>query len=665
MREINYSIPRTRLFFNNYLPGAVMQHRNGMYGYVMGTDTNDERTNTINRELLKEVISEQLQMWRDMGGEVDANLEAAIDNDTLAIRAPDHIFIRPSPLILECTRCHLVQQNRGRESDVISRLSGIAKGDNPDLYCPECRGRMKQVRFMRIHRCGSLEPIAPMPQHRGKRLKLIDGGTFYSTYWVDYDTNQNYGNLISTACDHCRNSNLDMRTTRGAAIRDGRSEIFYPRLSQYLSMTSETTELLEDAIAQPGGDIELGKAIICAILGLQDQSTIRNNVKSMVDGNIDKTDLGSLNANRDTYIQQRDKMKTLDGMEAMIKIAEAEIAKINAQIEQAEGLFTAADSYNFDIGLIKELATNRRSREAALFPGEFTTTTLEELRDAEPDLAERAIISENIKILKTQRAVRSIRYVKDVSVVLTSVGFSRELDNPVHNPNEIPVRLNGYIDEVSQNLAGKTPVYVLPANTEALHIRLDPVMVLRWSIDNLGWVVDDESVLDNEQRAHAFIIQAAPLLARTPAVTYSEAKHSGDTNSLNMLGLIHTLAHLLMRSAKQGSGYNENSLMEYLFPVDLSFLIYVTSTTDYTTGGLMSLFKHGLPDWFDIANLDALNCLYDPLCGQTGGSCHGCTQKAIGCETFNHGLSRAYIHGGILNYPNGQTQEIVQGLWDD
>ena len=120
-----------------------------------------------------------------------------------------------------------------------------------------------------------------------------------------------------------------------------------------------------------------------------------------------------------------------------------------------------------------------------------------------------------------------------------------------------------------------------------------------------------------------------------------------------------------MRTAKQGSGYEQNSLMEYLFPADLSFLIYVTSTTDYTTGGLLSLFKHGLPDWFDIANLDALNCLYDPLCGYTGASCHGCTQTAIGCATFNHGLSRAYIHGGTIAYSNEEKQNLKKGLWDD
>ena len=88
--------------------------------------------------------------------------------------------------------------------------------------------------------------------------------------------------------------------------------------------------------------------------------------------------------------------------------------------------------------------------------------------------------------------------------------------------------------------------------------------------ENLGWVIENDSVLSSEQHAHTFILQASPMLARAPSVAYSESKLANETNSLNMLGLIHTVAHLLMRSAKQGSGYDENSLMElytgnYLF----------------------------------------------------------------------------------------------------
>ena len=119
MKDIEYTIPRSQLFFNNYLPGALMEHRDGMYGYVVGTNSRQEHVEKINRELLKEVINEQLELWRTMGGEVDGNLEDAIENNTLVIRSPDEISIRPTPLTLECCRCHLIQLNRGNDRGLL------------------------------------------------------------------------------------------------------------------------------------------------------------------------------------------------------------------------------------------------------------------------------------------------------------------------------------------------------------------------------------------------------------------------------------------------------------------------------------------------------------------------------------------------------------------
>ena len=664
MKDIEYTIPRSQLFFNNYLPGALMEHRDGMYGYVVGTNSRQEHVEKINRELLKEVINEQLELWRTMGGEVDGNLEDAIENNTLVIRSPDEISIRPTPLTLECCRCHLIQLNRGNDRDVIKRLSHMARGDAPTLYCPECKGKMKQIRFVYIHRCGAVNPVNPPFSAMGRRVKIQDGGTFYTTYWIDYDTNNNYGNLFAPRCDVCASTNLNGNNTRGAIIRNGRSETFYPRLTQYISLTPDTTELLESALTQEDGANELGRAIVCGMLGLQDQQTLRKNLKTLTQGNTDTIDLNSLRRKRDNLIIQRDQLETM-GMDDMIEAANEKIANLDAKIKQASGLFAEANDYLTDHDILRRLFTSRRSREAAVLPGEFKSVTLQDILREEQDPRQRAVIEENIGVLHRQRAVRELRYIENTSVVLASVGYSRELDNPSTGPHEVPVRLNGYIDEVSDDLSGRTPVYVLPANTEALHIRLDPCSILRWAVDSLGWVIDDITIMDDPAMAHIYILQSAPTLAMEHSIAYNEAKLNHDTNSLNILDLVHTIAHLLMQSAKQGSGYDENSLMEYIFPADLSFLIYVPSTTDYTAGGLLSLFRHNLPEWFDIANVDSLNCLYDPICSQTGGSCHGCTQKSIGCETFNHGLSRAYLHGGTVQYPNGQTENLTSGLWDE
>ena len=89
MKDIEYTIPRTRLFFNNYLPGAIMAHRVGMYGYVVGTNSRQELVEKVNLGLLREVVSEQLELWQNMGGEVDGSIESAIAHNNLIVRAPN------------------------------------------------------------------------------------------------------------------------------------------------------------------------------------------------------------------------------------------------------------------------------------------------------------------------------------------------------------------------------------------------------------------------------------------------------------------------------------------------------------------------------------------------------------------------------------------------
>jgi hypothetical protein len=102
--------------------------------------------------------------------------------------------------------------------------------------------------------------------------------------------------------------------------------------------------------------------------------------------------------------------------------------------------------------------------------------------------------------------------------------------------------------------------------------------------------------------------------------------------------------------------------MEYLLPMDLSVLLYVSSVQNYTSGGLLSLFKHHMLAWFDDASMYAFNCAFDPVCSDVGGACSGCIQTEIGCETFNHGPSRSYVHGGSADREGAVL--INGGFWD-
>jgi hypothetical protein len=42
-----------------------------------------------------------------------------------------------------------------------------------------------------------------------------------------------------------------------------------------------------------------------------------------------------------------------------------------------------------------------------------------------------------------------------------------------------------------------------------------------------------------------------------------------------------------------------------MLPMDLSFLLYISSVQDYTAGGMLTLFRHYLQSWFDDASMYA------------------------------------------------------------
>jgi len=125
--------------------------------------------------------------------------------------------------------------------------------------------------------------------------------------------------------------------------------------------------------------------------------------------------------------------------------------------------------------------------------------------------------------------------------------------------------------------------------------------------------------------------------------------------------LLHSISHALMLTARRHSGYDSQSLTEYLLPMDLSFLIYVTSVQNYTAGGLLTVFQHYLRRWFEDASLHVFNCAFDPICTDVGSACPGCIQLARGCETFNTGVSRSFLHGGFID--RNQSLWISQGFW--
>jgi hypothetical protein len=90
-------------------------------------------------------------------------------------------------------------------------------------------------------------------------------------------------------------------------------------------------------------------------------------------------------------------------------------------------------------------------------------------------------------------------------------------------------------------------------------------------------------------------------------------------------GLVHSLSHHIISVMSRLSGLDEGALGEYLFPVDLAFVIYRSGMT-MDLGDLSSLWRN---TWESFLNElrdypRSLGCNVGSLCSEQGGACPDC-----------------------------------------
>ena len=120
-----------------------------------------------------------------------------------------------------------------------------------------------------------------------------------------------------------------------------------------------------------------------------------------------------------------------------------------------------------------------------------------------------------------------------------------------------------------------------------------------------------------------------------------------DSLTRHVYGLVHSYAHIVLRQMSLLSGFDQNSLSEYLIPKALTFIIYHNNRQAFNIGGMFTLFEHRLSDLFSRIRNFGDHCVYDPVCENQGGACHSCIYIAeYSCQGYNQNLSRNLLYGG-------------------
>jgi len=136
------------------------------------------------------------------------------------------------------------------------------------------------------------------------------------------------------------------------------------------------------------------------------------------------------------------------------------------------------------------------------------------------------------------------------------------------------------------------PVYVLRQKNEAFYFRLVEARVQDWLS---GLSCGDAPLLASEPTLAGALLRsssAAPMdrfLTRHDRGSPNEARPP--TLYTAAYALLHSLAHHVIRTMARLSGLDEGGLGEYLFPVDLVFVIYRFRNDDGPGRSVVALAK--------------------------------------------------------------------------
>lgn len=676
-------VSRSRLFREAFLPGAYARLRNDAYAKVVGVKGGS--LDGVDTEQLKDAVMDYILGWEDAGGTVDGGFKQAAQRRVLEIQNPSEIFVTPSPVMVTCNKCGVMDFFDQRTSeemliDAVARRVELRNG-KPFLPCKRkgCDGVMRQVPYVAVHRCGVAQPISlPFRLKWGKggsdTLGYRDGGSFFNSQFFDVVTKENYGPSLQGDCRHCNGRYESETNLRGSPITNG--ETFYAQTTQYIALSEERGRLIAKLMGQIseangsmsglGGDIAEGLAL--ALTGCMTGRELEQKLRNMLmNGPSDADEVTAKLAKRAKKVDALHKLQELvdAGNEILLPSLEStqkEIDEITEQLASSSGSFKEVRDLIPDNETLSDLVRHRRSMEAVFLEQDVSACSIGRAIDEADDLLLREAMAHQWSVVSDRYGVECLSHIPDLRVVLAALGYSREKCMPQLAEGTPPVSLNAFDDRHDESMRGKRPIYAMSANTEALWIRLDPRKILTWCVDSAGWEPPPAGTLVDRALSHAWLLRHSRALTMNPGKVLTETA-SDPIASKAPFHLLHTMSHALMLTARRHTGYDVHSLQEYLLPMDLSMLLYVSSVQNYTAGGLLTLFKHYLQPWFDDASMFAWNCVLEPTCSDMGASCSGCVQIELGCETFNHGLSRAYLHGGAVD--RDRTLLLPKGFWDE
>ena len=203
----------------NHLPGKTFDFQGGPIARV--ASIRGYPNANINESIVLRRVSAQAHAWR-------SDLRPALSDTTLntpgrfVLLDPLEVEAEMFPKVFQCQNCNRIID--------YSTRNGV-----PAQRCPACsEGKLAQMRFVKIHRCGALEPLVPpsCPQCKSRKIGLSMRGSEKFQLFVEVCAEcGNAFALFGGNCRHCdwptTPSNTRIKTMDIEVHRAGRT--YYPQ----------------------------------------------------------------------------------------------------------------------------------------------------------------------------------------------------------------------------------------------------------------------------------------------------------------------------------------------------------------------------------------------------------------------------------------------------
>jgi ribosomal protein L40E len=589
----------------NYLPGKTFDFEKvGVIARVerlRGVPRTD-----LNARLVLRAVEEQARAWPEEHRPIFTDMERSLDRFTLL--DPLGVEAAMYPLVFWCQnpRCGVVVEER----DSVPAAT----------LCTACRaGRLVQLRFVKVHRCGAMEPLTSYECSRchSRRTTALDtrGSERVSDFqWVC----RKCGAASSVFAGKCRactwpGSDPALKNMSVEVHRAGRT--YYPHYTVLLNQPGrELTAFL--AVAR-------WQAIAASAFFGTPEVRGRRLTDFAASSGVESTPTPFTLSD-----EERARLEAEGTGSEMIAQFERMQAQLHASRQRTTALVSPqglADSLVRRSGVPLDV-WDRAGQEMleAVMPVQSVDTVELFSQDETP---ERIRAQESASRL----GLAAVTLATDFPITTATFGYTRVDYQPT------ACRLNPFPPD--RDHGGKFPVFVDVVEADAILLRLDHDAVIEWlSANGFHPTLPPGEDVSLSRRAYFVSLLDGAALRQTVISDQPQARL--------VFGLLHTLGHLAVRRAGLLCGLEGSSLSEYILPKALTVALYCNHRFGATIGALSALFEQTLAEW--LAEVRATRrCVYDPVCLENGGNCHACSHlPETSCRFFNLSLGRPFLFGG-------------------